>query len=169
MHFMQIIRILLLLCLFKPYLHYTMTSATPRPCPYCQQTFSPKRRNQRYCSSQCRIDANNDQARQAYKAYRQQAPQASSAQQHLRELKAWLSQQVLVVTGIEEVDPKTIRWNDKLYRRQHIASDTVRNLKISLLAGGGVHLTALDQVIYRRPSDTLNREAWSYERERKQK
>lgn len=141
-----------------------MTSAIPLPCPYCQQVFQPLRRNQRYCSSQCRIDANNDQAQKKYAAYRQEAPQAATIQHQLAELKQYIKQQILVILDIDEVDRKTIRWQGRLYQYYGAATSEVRGYHLSLQAGGGIYVVQRDELIYRRKSDMTIKEPAIYKR-----
>ena len=142
-----------------------MTSATPRPCPQCQQLFQPSRRNQRYCSPQCRVDANNDQAQKKYTDYRQHATQSETDKFRLGELQAFMRRQIVIAQEIEEVTLTKILWSGKFYHRHQEAMFEPRDYGIYLYPGGGLYLAATDEVIYRRVYDKDVKEPFLYKRE----
>ena len=139
-----------------------MTSATPRPCPRCQQVFQPVRRNQLYCSSQCRIDANNDKAQENYATYRREAPQTATIRQQLAELRRYLKKQIVVAQNIEQLDDKTIRWQGVTY--YHHSVTEIQHYGILLQEAGGIYIVQQDELIYRLRVSYITRVAGIYRR-----
>jgi hypothetical protein len=140
-----------------------MTSATPKPCPRCQQLFQPTRRNQDYCSALCKQDTNNDKTKAKNALYRKEGPKALAIQKQLDELQAFYLKQVLVAQDIQEVDENTIRWLNQTYTKTKRADDIATALNVTMHRKGGIYIVATKQLIYRRDVDSVYRYPYLYD------
>jgi hypothetical protein len=140
-----------------------MTSATPIPCPRCQQIFQPTRRNQDYCSAQCRIDTNNDRTKEKNATYRQQGPKALAIQKQLDELQAFFQKQILVAQGIQEIDGNTIKWDNQLYTRGARGEKEATEFNLAIQRKGGLYIVATKQLLFRSDVDSVYRYPYLYD------
>lgn len=168
-HVIHVIRTILLFyrrfAFFTP--TTTMTSAKPINCLYCKTRFQPKRRNQRYCREQCRIDLNNEKAKQKQTLLRQDTKQMDKVQAKYDELYASVQKQVVVAQDIEEVERKVIRRQGVVYEWQRKAPNDVRRLGVSLQAGGGLYQIAKDILYYREKGSKDVSDSGEYQRKDK--
>lgn len=81
-----------------------MYKAINKTCPHCQQPFQARRKNQLYCTEECRIDANNAVAKERYASFRQEAPQVEVLQQQVEKIKAQLAAQIVVIKVVKPTE-----------------------------------------------------------------
>ena len=126
----------------------------PRVCPNCRQSFEPGRKNQYYCSPDCRIEANNEIAKERYAALVNVTANVDALKVELNRLRQELvamaasrAALTIVIEQVEEVGPDTIRYAGALYQRG--VQPGRLGLRLSLQAGGGLKMGE-DTIVYRR-------------------
>lgn len=58
-----------------------------KTCPHCQNPFEATRKNQDYCSDDCRIDANNARAKERYAQFKLEGSQLVALQQQVNQFQ----------------------------------------------------------------------------------
>ena len=129
---------------YKPKPPYTMRIYPLTPCIHCQKSFQPRRRNQRYCSTDCRTDNNNETAKHRYTTFKADAPKLATLVAQVRELQTRLTSARILIEDIEEINAHTIRYAGRSYKRQGLAG---RSPVVSIKQGVGI-LTG-DTIAYR--------------------
>lgn len=82
-----------------------------KTCPHCQNPFEATRKNQDYCSDDCRIDANNARAKQRYAQSKREGSQLDELRQQVQRLQQQLAarqQQIDTQKNIIETRPVVI-------------------------------------------------------------
>ena len=127
------------------------------PCPYCKNTFQPTRKNQLYCSTECRTDSNNEVAKQRYAKFKEGSPKLVALVAQVRSLQTELASASILIRDVEEIDTDTIRYGGRSYKRR---SKVGRLPGVSLSEGVGV-LTG-DTICYRAKRSTNSDSVYSY-------
>lgn len=128
------------------------------PCPYCQKSFQPRRKNQQYCSTECRTDSNNEAAKQRYTTFKVDAPKLKTLVAQVRELQTKLTSARILIKDVEEIDEKTIRYDGRRYKQ---VVRVGRMPDVILFEGLGV-LTG-DTIVYRRKQARSSDAVYRYE------
>lgn len=118
------------------------------PCPHCAQRFQPRRKNQHYCSTECRTDANNARAKQRYTTFKEEAPKLGTLAAQVRSLKAKLASAILLIKDVDETSVYTIRYAGRDYKR----GERLGRLPGVTLSPGFGLLTG-DTIAYRTKTD----------------
>lgn len=124
-----------------------MRTPLMKQCPQCGKPFEARRKNQDYCSTECRTDFNNQVAKGRYATFKQQAPKVAGVQQELKKLKEYLATLTYAIEGIQEIDTKTISYQGKTYVREATVDRPAPGLGLN--QGGGV-MAPGGKIIYRR-------------------
>ncbi len=137
--------------------HHTMRTYPLTPCPYCKNTFQPTRKNQVYCSTECRTDSNNEVAKQRYAKFKEGSPKLVTLAAQVRSLQTELTSASILIRDVEEIDIDTIRYGGRSYKRR---SKVGRLPGVVLSQGVGV-LTG-DTISYRTKRATDSDSVYSY-------
>lgn len=138
-----------------------MPISRAKVCPHCQETFSPRRKNQDYCSTECRTDANNQKAKTRYATFKKVVIEANVSQEKISKLKERVASLMVVVQGIEEVDSDTISYDGDTYRRQNRVGQIIHGI---ILREGGAVQTSVGNIIYRSKRAHASDNCWEYVR-----
>jgi len=130
-----------------------------KQCPQCSRPFQARRKNQFYCSTECRIDANNEIAKARYATFKEEAPKANAVQTELKKLKDYLASLTIVVQDVQEVDRDTITYGGRIYKRQ--AKLGRLSVGVSLQSGGAISVPG-NKIHYRRQNSTSVDDCWEY-------
>lgn len=123
-----------------------MPTSLLKQCPQCSTSFQARRKNQDYCSTECRIDHNNQVAKERYAISKVEVPKVDVLQQKVKRLEDFLNSLTIVIQGVEYIDSDTIRYMGRKYRR--IGTNEGPGMGISLGAGGAVLIPG-NKIIYR--------------------
>ena len=87
-------------------------------CPHCRQPFQARRKNQLYCTDECRHDANNAVAKTRYHTAKVEAPQLAKLQQKVKKLENQLATLMTVISGVKvSEDTLTFTYAERRYKR----------------------------------------------------
>jgi hypothetical protein len=101
-----------------------------RTCPVCQNDFEAKRRNQLYCSPECRADINNDKLKAKFQSIKTLEQQKNTGDQYRM---AFLSaMRVVQINFDKELKNETIMFEGKKFEKVALDIDVLKNIGISL-------------------------------------
>ena len=123
-----------------------MSIAISKQCPHCDKPFPARRKNQLYCSTECRTDANNVVAKGRYALFKQEAPKVNTFKNQINQLKQYIASLTIVIEDMEVIDSDTIGFRGRKYKRGNRVGQP--NLLISLNDGGAI-LVPGNKIIYR--------------------
>jgi hypothetical protein len=99
-------------------------------CPACQSTFEAKRRNQLYCSPECRADINNDKLKAKFQSIKTLEKQKDVGNQYMN---AYLSAiRVVQIDFDNDLKNDTIMFEGRKFERLSYDTDALRDLGIRL-------------------------------------
>ena len=119
-----------------------------KTCKQCKTMFTPKRKDQIYCSSTCRVDANNELIKSRYKQVKEQAAEQKkmikTIEQYLRTVNT-----LRLITSEVNVKNDTITYLDAAYVKNGITQDydELNELKIMLRDGAVAYSRRKDEII----------------------
>jgi predicted nucleic acid-binding Zn ribbon protein len=101
-----------------------------RTCPVCQKAFEAKRRNQVYCSPECRADLNNDKLKAKFQSIKTLEQQKHTGDQYRM---AFLSA-VRIVQIDYDYDQKneTILFEGKKFEKISLDTDVLKSMGVEL-------------------------------------
>lgn len=129
-----------------------------KKCPQCNKQFQAARKNQLYCSTSCRTDANNVVAKERYATFKEEVPKLDSIKNQLKKVQEYISGLTLIIYGVEKIDRETLLYNGKKYKRGRKIGQPIKGITIS--SGGSVMIPG-NIIIYRDPNLT-GPECWEY-------
>ncbi|RZK76830.1 MAG: hypothetical protein EOO85_10340 [Pedobacter sp.] len=124
-----------------------MPSSPVKRCPQCNNPFQPRRKNQDYCSTECRIDHNNGLAKERYANFKKEAPKVTGVHQELRQLRQYVASLTIVLEGVKEIDSDTITYQGQTYHKEESWLDKPM-VGITLSQGGAIQIPG-NKIIYR--------------------
>ena len=122
-------------------------------CPHCKKDFQARRKNQRYCSTECRTDANNEVAKGRYAHFKKEAPENEALKEKLKRLQTYLAQQIIVLKNVKKLDKETILYEGLKYI--YNANADPPPLPISLKHGGGLLMPGSSIIYINEESESL--------------
>jgi endogenous inhibitor of DNA gyrase (YacG/DUF329 family) len=128
-----------------------MSTSITKNCPHCKKDFQARRKNQLYCSTECKTDANNAVLKGRYALFKKQAPENEILKEKLKTLRTFISEQIIVLKTVEKLDEKTILYEGRIYKFTALADPPP--LPISLKKGGGVLMPGR-KIIYLNEEET---------------
>ena len=96
---------------------HTMYKPILKQCPHCLEAFQAKRKNQLYCTTECRTDANNAVAKSRYANFKEGAPKVNAVKSELKKLREYVASLTIILSDIKEVDRDTIMYGGHSYKR----------------------------------------------------
>ncbi|RYF55219.1 MAG: hypothetical protein EOO39_38295 [Cytophagaceae bacterium] len=89
-----------------------------KTCPQCQQPFQARRKNQLYCTNECRYDANNAVAKNRYHTAKEEGPQLVKLRQKVKRLEEHIASLVVVISAFKlNADTLTLTYAERRYKR----------------------------------------------------
>ena len=110
-------------------------------CPACNRQFKPRRLNQKYCSTACRVFRNNQIIKRKY----QQGFETSKIAAENSRLKQILDMPLIVQA--KEVGDK-VQYNGRTFRKAGKADELNNRLKISPRKGGAYLIPNQNLLVY---------------------
>lgn len=131
-------------------------------CPQCKTSFTPRRRNQIYCTNECRTDINNEVAKERYAAFKKEDAKLQVILKDRQKLQDQLASLIIVAQGVEVIDSDTLRYNGRIYKRATQIKHPTLNLGLDVeLLPGGALLMPGPALLFRIRSKT-SKEYWEY-------
>ena len=124
-----------------------MTVLPAKQCPQCKITFTPRRMNQNYCSTQCRTNANNQVAKGRYADYKKGVTHLDQAVSELIALREYMATLTAVIDRITEIDKTRIAYNGHTYVRTTFLTGWYK--KVVTIEGAGL-LLPNGRIIYKK-------------------
>ena len=99
-------------------------------CPACQTTFEAKRKNQLYCTDDCRADTNNDKLKAKYHTIATLEKEKEIADKYkARFLQATI---IIVIDYDENAKNDVITFENKKFRKEQISSHYIKQIGLML-------------------------------------
>lgn len=113
-----------------------------KTCPQCRQPFQARRKNQLYCTDECRHDANNAVAKNRYHTAKEEGPQLAKLRQKVKTLEDHIASLVVVISGFKlNADTLTLTYAERRYKRVDRRNETGIGVRLdkglALLMPGG--------------------------------
>ena len=130
-----------------------------KPCPNCSTVFQPKRKNQVYCSTDCRTDINNAAAKGRYAAFKEGVPKMDSVKAELKRMREYVAGLTIVLKDVTKVDADTLAYGGRRYKRGTKVGRT--DLGVVIAGGSGILLPG-NKIIYRPIGGNSLDNCWEY-------
>lgn len=126
-----------------------------KTCKHCKNEFQAKRKDQIYCTSTCRIDANNQIIKEKYSAVKKKEIELRKAQSKLMKIESELnmylstSKTLRLITLEASIENDTVTYLGNTYVKYDKGTDynEVAKLRIILMEGAIVYNPVKDEVI----------------------
>ena len=100
-----------------------------KKCPVCQNDFEAKRKNQIYCSQDCKNDANNDKIKTKYHYLKALEKEHAISEQYKAAFKNAI--RIVVVEYNEGGNNEIIQFENKSFKKDLLSPQLVRPLGLS--------------------------------------
>lgn len=100
-------------------------------CPFCQTTFEAKRKNQVYCTDDCRADANNDKLKAKYHNIKTLEKEKETGDQY--KAKFLNAIRIVLVDYDEKGDNEVITFEGKKFKIQPISAKYIQQLGLTFI------------------------------------
>ena len=100
-------------------------------CPFCQTTFEAKRKNQFYCTDDCRVDANNDKLKAKYHNIKTLEKEKEMGDQY--KAKFLNAIRIVLVDYDEKGDNDVITFEGKKFKIQPISAKYMQQFGLTFI------------------------------------
>lgn len=135
-----------------------MSKPNLKACPHCLTEFQPKRKNQLYCATECRTDANNALAKGRYATFKEEVPKVDSIKAQLKSMSAYIAGLTIVVKGATKTDKDTVKWEGRSYKRTSKAHQPV---EVHIVKGYGIMIPG-NTILFNEGTATNGSGIWAY-------